>query len=172
VIRVLARLVAGVLAGLGCGLALALLAPLPFGGRALTVMSSSMTPALDTGDLVVTRRITPAQAGVGDVISFRDPTRQSRLLTHRVRRLQLRGERAFFVTKGDAAQNVEEWVMPVDGELGRVAYAVPRVGYALHWLSGPWARLGLLVVPALLLLGAELRRIWRPRPGRLDEAPS
>jgi hypothetical protein len=40
---------------------------------------------------------------------------------------------------------------------------VPNAGYALAVVRGPWGKLLLVVVPALLLGGLELVRIWRPR---------
>jgi len=48
--------------------------------------------------------------------------------------------------------------------VGRVVYHLPLVGYGLVWTHGRWARLLLVVVPAVLLGIIELGRIWRPKP--------
>jgi hypothetical protein len=37
-----------------------------------------------------------------------------------------------------------------------------RLGYLMFWIRSPLGRLGMVVVPALLLGGFELWRIWRP----------
>ena len=37
-------------------------------------MSGSMQPAIHTGDVVVDESIAPAEARVGDVVTFKDPT--------------------------------------------------------------------------------------------------
>jgi signal peptidase len=119
-----------------------------------------MEPAIATGDVVVNRPIAPLDARVGDVITFRDPGDASRFITHRVRHIRARDGRVAFVTKGDANNSTERWAVPVDGEIGRVDYRVPRLGYALFWTRGRYAKLGLITIPALLLGAMTLGRIW------------
>jgi signal peptidase len=147
--------------GLATGLAAALLWPVPFGGKALIEMSGSMSPAIETGDVVVITAISPLEARVGDVITFHDPERKSRLLTHRVRTLRVAGDSVEFVTQGDANTTRERWSVAADGTIGRTAYRIPRLGYALNWVTGAIGRLAFIVSPVLLLAAYVLRRIWR-----------
>jgi signal peptidase I len=151
--------------GLGAGLLAAIALPLAFGQRPLTVLSGSMEPTLSTGDVVVVKRIRPAQAGVGDVVTFRDP--RGRLVTHRVRAVRERSGRFEFVTKGDANNASERWTLGPDGELSRAVFRVPLAGRVLSVTSSPHGRIVLVVIPLLLLGAFEIRRIWRPR-----EAPA
>ena len=148
------------------GFALTLLALLALsyatGFRSMTVMSGSMEPAVHTGDVVVNRPVVPLDARVGDVITFRDPAGGG-FVTHRVRRVNARGGTVTFVTKGDANTGSERWTTPADGEIGRVEYRLPRLGYALFWTRGTHARLMLVTVPALLLGLLLVAEIWRPR---------
>jgi signal peptidase I len=147
--------------GLVAAVAVAVTAMIPFGGRALTVMSGSMSPAIDTGDVVVSRSVSPLDLRLGDIVTFRDPQDSKRLITHRVRGIRISGGEARFVTKGDANNAAESWVVPSDGKVGLVVYRLPKLGYAFSWLGHPFARLALVVVPALLLGAYEVRRIWR-----------
>jgi len=157
--------------GVAVGIFGVLVAPPLFGGRSLTVMSGSMEPALGVGDVVINSRVRPAQVRVGDVITFSDPERTGNLITHRVRRMRIVNGTAHVVTKGDNTNAVERWDMPATGSLGRVEYHVPLLGFLVFWLHGPLASLGLIVIPALLLAGFELWRIWRPqRP--VGDAPA
>jgi signal peptidase I len=158
--RLAARTGGWLLLGLAAGLVVALLWSVPFGGRALTVLSGSMAPAIETGDVVVTRAVSPADVRLGDVITFRDPADDERLVTHRVKQIRIGGGEARFVTKGDANNTSERWSIPADGTVGLVTYRLPRLGYLLVWLGHPFAKLLLLVVPALLLGAYELRRLW------------
>lgn len=135
-----------------------------YGYHMLTVMSGSMEPRLQTGDVIVGRVISAARAHPGDVISFRDPTRSGRLLTHRVMSKRVVGTNFKFVTKGDANTGVERWEVPVDGSLGRVSFRIEKLGYVLAWLRGPLARIAFLAFPALALGGFVVARIWRPSP--------
>jgi signal peptidase I len=132
------------------------------GWRSFTVMSGSMQPAIGTGDLIVDERIPPLHARVGDVVTFKDPASPSRLITHRLRSIHVVGGTARMTTKGDANNTVEHWSVPASGRVGRVLYRLPELGYALALTRGRDARLLLIVLPALLLGGLELRRIWRP----------
>ncbi|MEO8292952.1 MAG: signal peptidase I [Actinomycetota bacterium] len=150
-----------VIGGFG-GLFLAVTVPYAFGSRSLTVLSGSMEPTLHVGDVVVVEQVPPLDVRVGDIVTFRDPTDASRLITHRVREIDVEGRNVGFVTKGDANTSVEHWSTDTDGTIGRVRFHVWRLGYLMFWIRSPLGRLALVVVPALLLGAFELRRIWRP----------
>lgn len=159
--------------GLGLGIFGVIVAPSLFGGRALTVMSGSMEPALGVGDVVINSHVAPAQVRVGDIITFSDPEGTGKLITHRVRRMRIANGTAHVVTKGDNTNAVERWDIPAEGSLGRVEYRVPLLGFLVFWLHGPFASVALIVIPALLLAGFELWRIWRPqRSEPLGDAPA
>ncbi|HXJ66332.1 MAG TPA: signal peptidase I [Actinomycetota bacterium] len=136
---------------------------IPFGFRSLTVMSGSMVPTLGVGDVVVERQISPTDLRVGDIVTFRDPTDQATLITHRVRSFKVHDGMVDVVTKGDANNTVEKWSIPVNGRLGVVVVHVPKIGYALVWASGRTGRIALIAIPGVILGIIELRRIWRPR---------
>ena len=148
-----------------CAAAVALAIGLPnvFGFKSFTVMSGSMEPAIGTGSVVVERPIAPRDARVGDVVTFQDPEGTGRLITHRVTRVRVSGSTASFVTKGDANNTAERWNVPATGSIGRVAYDVPKVGYAMAYAGGRHGRLLLIALPALLLAAFEIARIWRPK---------
>jgi signal peptidase len=160
------------LLGLGAGLLAAVVLPPVVGCRSLTVMSGSMEPAIRTGDIVVTRSIHPLKARVGDVVTFHDPSRGGRLVTHRVRRLQVTGAAVEFETKGDANNTAERWAVPTGGRIGRVVYRMPQFGYVLHRVSAPPARLALVGLPSVLFGAWALVRIWRPRPETGSPCPT
>jgi signal peptidase len=161
------RLAALALGWAGAGAALTLLGALAvsfaFGYRSMTVMSGSMAPAIETGDVVVNRPIAPGDARVGDVVTFREPGSGERFITHRVRRITRRGGRVTFITKGDANTGTERWTIAGSGEIGRVDFRLPGLGYALFWTSGRYAIIALVTVPVLLLGVMTVVRIWRPR---------
>jgi signal peptidase len=156
-------------AALACaciGFALALLAaatvPLAFGLRTYVVQSGSMRPAIDTGDLVVSKPISPSEARIGDIVMFKDPEGADRLISHRVRAMHERGGRFYFVTRGDANTGFEHWNVPVNGTIGEIDYRVPKLGFALGGIGSWPGRIALVVIPALTLLVLGLIRIWRP----------
>ena len=149
--------------GLVFGSLLAAAGPLALGDRSFTMRSGSMTPAIEAGDVVVTEPLTPLSVEVGDIVTFRDPEGSGRLYSHRVLSIRPAGEAVRFVTRGDANTATERWSVPADGTVGRVLYRIPKIGYALVWTGTIPFRIVLIAIPALLLCGGGLARIWRPR---------
>ena len=161
--RALARFWIYMVIGFGAGMLVAAAAPMAFGMRSFTVLSGSMEPALDTGDMVVDNQISPRDARPGDVVTFKDPQGQKRMITHRLRSVSIEGNTARMTTKGDANDSAETWTVPADGKIGRVAYRLPKLGYALSITHGRNGKLLFVVLPALLFGVLELVRIWRPK---------
>jgi signal peptidase len=149
------------------GVCMAVTLPFFFGIKSLTVLSGSMEPTIHVGDIVVVRQVAPLDARVGDVVTFRDPADRDKLITHRVRKMSVADGVVSFETKGDANTSVERWKISNAGTIGLVMYRVPKLGYVLFYVHGALGRLLLVVVPALLLGGYEIWRIWSP-----DKAPA
>jgi signal peptidase I len=86
-----------------------------------TVVSGSMEPYVPRGSLVV---VIPDHPGLGDVGAYRlEEGGKTYVLVHRVVGL---GD-GFYVFKGDAVEGVEQ--VSMDRVIGRVAVAIPYVGY-------------------------------------------
>ena len=160
-VRGILRFTAYTVAAFGAGIALALVAPLAFDARPLAVLSGSMEPALGTGDISVVRTIAPLDARPGDIVTFRDPGNSEKLITHRVRAMRVEGEGVSFVTRGDANNVSERWRVPASGEIGRVAYRIPELGWVLMYARAQGLFVVLLGAALALLLVLELAAIWR-----------
>ena len=169
VARALLRFLGMTVAGFAIGIALALAAPLAFDARPLVVLSGSMEPALRTGDVSVVHSIAPLDARPGDIVTFRDPDNAERLITHRVRAMQVQGDAVVFRTRGDANNVSERWRVPATGEIGRVIYRIPKLGWALAYARSKGLFVLLLGGALALLLVLELGSIWRPEEGDGDQ---
>ena len=169
VLRALVRFLAMTVAGFAIGIALALAAPLAFDARPLVVLSGSMEPALGTGDVSVVRSIAPLDARPGDIVTFRDPDNAKRLITHRVRAMRVQGDAVVFRTRGDANNVSEHWRVPASGEIGRVIYRIPKLGWALAFARSKGLFVLLLGGALALLLVLELTSIWRSEKGDGDQ---
>jgi signal peptidase I len=145
------------------GLFLAVGLPNLFDAKSLTVMSGSMQPTINTGDVIVVRQTSPMLVRVGDIVTFRDPLNHARLITHRVREMHIQGDQVLFVTKGDANSSTEQWVVARSGTIGRVAFHIPLLGFLMVWIHSSFGLMLVIVIPTLLLGASELWRIWRPR---------
>jgi signal peptidase len=169
-VRVLGTLAGWIVMGAITGLLVALTIPGLFGYHNFIEMSGSMEPTIHVGDLVIDHSISPLDVRIGDVVTFKDPQAQTKLITHRVRSMSVHGSYVRFATKGDAVNSVQHWDVGVNGRVGRVVTHIPRLGYALFWATTRLGRLLLLFVPAVSLGLTELIRIWRPRRKRSHRA--
>ncbi len=124
------------------------------------VESSSMSPAIGAGDLVIVNDIAPAQIENGDIITFRRGT-EGTIVTHRVVEIERTNGQYRFTTKGDANDAPDS--QPVRGEnvIGKVWFSVPLAGYIVAFGNTQFGLAALVVVPSVLLLVSELRDIYR-----------
>ena len=81
----LRRFSEALVAGLIAGAVLLILAPVFMGWRPYTVLTVSMRPGIQPGDVVMERPVKIIDAHVGDVVTFSDPSRGGVLVTHRIR---------------------------------------------------------------------------------------
>lgn len=132
------------------------------GHPVMSVLSGSMAPAINTGDLVVDDPLTPAQAThlhVGQIISFRAGAGSSQVFTHRIAAVQaVGGGGVGYVTKGDANDSRDDPVTPPANVVGLYQSRIPYGGYVLNDLHRPIV-LGLIIASALLWLVSE--PLWR-----------
>ena len=160
--RVVAATLSWSVGGFLVALLVASVAPLALGLHTYVVRSGSMTPTIDTGDLVITRSASPSEVKIGEIAMFKDPEDAGRLITHRVRAIHERNGRFYFVTRGDANTGFEHWNVPATATLGKVAYRIPKLGYLIAPVSTGYGKLLLVVLPALGLCAFGLVRIWAP----------
>jgi len=146
--------------GFVIGLVVAVTVPAAFGLHPMTVLTGSMRPTIQPGDMVVDEPISPSQIRVGDIVTFREP-HGTRTITHRVRKISISEGQARVTTRGDANDTVEKWQVPVTGSVGRVVSQVPKIGYPVTWSHTRNGRLALVSIPALILAIWAMVKIWR-----------
>ncbi|WP_156122612.1 hypothetical protein [Microbacterium hominis] len=146
------------------GLTFWAVAPLAVGWQTTTVMTGSMQPAIQPGDLVVSRPIDPIELRPGQVVLVSDPDHPGRLRLHRLDRV----DGAELVTKGDANPQVDSSPVPASGVRGIGVLRVPWIGTPIRdahdantaALAG--TILGLVAVIAIAAAPASSRRAEPP----------
>ena len=115
--------------------------PMPFGIGASVVLSGSMEPALSVGDLLIVKEAETYQTG--DIVVYQSG---SMAVVHRI--VDIGPETA--TTRGDA-NNANDDPIPVSAIKGRVAAAIPMVGYIVWALKSPAGILCTLAAAVLLV---------------------
>lgn len=149
------------IAGLLAGLVLLVMVPVALGWRPYTVLTGSMRPNIQPGDVVMDRPIRVPDMHVGDVVTFSDPSRKGKLVTHRVRSIAHGAQLTTVETRGDANNTSERWTVQTKDQVGRVVYVIPKVGKIATLVRNPAGILALVVLPVIGLGFLALRAIWR-----------
>ena len=129
------------------------------------VLSGSMSPAIEPGDVVIVADRDPTTIETNDVITFTRGTEETPV-THRVMDIEAAGDGLAFETKGDANSNVDASLVPGANVLGVVVLTIPYLGYAIQAVSTPLGFVLLVAVPMGLLVVTELWSLFRA--GRVD----
>jgi signal peptidase len=128
------------------------IAPRLIGAVPLTVLTGSMVPTFNPGDLIITMPVEPEDVKSGDIVTFQPESDNPTLITHRVISVgfALDGD-TVFVTKGDA-NDAEDPSIRSDQVMGKYLYHVPYVGYVANALPGDSKALILQLIGGAILL--------------------
>ena len=136
--------------------------PSVFGFSPVIVLSGSMSPEFEAGDLIFIQKTDPYTLQVDDVVCFLE---EETAITHRIMEVQQQDGETLYVTKGDA-NNVED-SLPVRPDQIQGKYTnvhIPRMGDVAIWLQSTPGMLICVGGPIILfLLWDVLRRMLQSR---------
>lgn len=125
------------------------------------VLSGSMNPTFDTGSLVFVKPAQPDEIKERDIIAFRGLGDSEALTTHRVVGIDRSGpDGPEFTTRGDANDVDDPNPVPAGNLVGKVALAVPYMGYLLAFGRTKRGLLALIIVPGALLIISEIYKLY------------
>lgn len=169
------RRVAGkVVSGVGVGLLIMgavvflflAIGPRILGYQTSTMLTGSMAPLINPGDIVVTVPTPIADVKVGDIITYHIPVEDQRVETHRITEITTTADGGIAVqTKGDANNGIDPWIATLQGEtVDKHIATIPHVGNAIRTLREPVVMNTLMYgAPAILVIGM-LASIWTKDP--------
>ena len=130
------------------------------GHPVMSVLSGSMAPVINTGDLVVDNKLTLAQAASllpGQIISFHPDAGSPQVFTHRIVAVEVTPDGSVaYVTKGDANDSRDTDTTASTDIVGLFHSTIPAGGYVLAALHRPMVIGLLLASPLLWLLSGSL----------------
>jgi signal peptidase len=104
--------------------------------HATPVLSGSMRPGLQPGDVVLTQRVPISDLHVRDVVVFYPPNEGKRQTVHRIVKLTVKDGTTSMTTWGDANLVADPGVSALKGTTAyRVVRVVPLLGYPAVWLQ-------------------------------------
>ncbi|MCG8485664.1 MAG: signal peptidase I [Clostridia bacterium] len=132
--------------------------PVMLGYQPLSILSGSMRPALEPGDMIFIQSIPSDDVQVGDVITFWAD--QDTLITHRVVEIigKNKGE-IKYKTKGDANQAADQPYINESMLLGKMIFTIPKGGYISKFVRSKVGSALLILIPIVMLTGSEIKRM-------------
>jgi signal peptidase len=124
------------------------------------VLSGSMEPTMNPGDVIIVNSVAASKIETGDVITFRKGG-EKRPTTHRVIEVVEQDGTGAFRTKGDANEDPDQSLVGPDEIQGKVMsigghlFVIPYMGYVLQFANTQLGFVALFVVPIALLILTE-----------------
>jgi signal peptidase I len=146
--------------------------PALIGWSPSVVLTGSMRPAIQPGDIVITAPVVEHTLRPGYIIRFRDPSEPGRHLMHRIVRINADGT---IVTRGDANASDDSTPVPPTAVTGMARMRVPWVGLPVIWARErrvvPLTMVAGFVLIAMLATGSRRAPAADPIPARHRAQP-
>ena len=119
------------------------------------VRGESMKPAINMGDMIVTGPLNGPLSGPvnsGTIVSY---DRGKGTVTHRV--LSVEGD--MVVTKGDAVEDSDPWLVTLSDVTGIYLIKIPYAGYLSNYMRTKSGWFAVVIIPAMLLVSLLIKDI-------------
>ncbi len=126
----------------------------------LIVLTDSMYPVIESGDLIICHTQEPEDIAVGDVIAFFDPAGNgSSIVSHRVLEVTEEGGQIAWKTKGDNNNTEDKLPVPADKLVARYeGTRIPGFGNVALFMQTTPGLIVCVVLPMLALIGYDMIR--------------
>jgi len=126
-----------------------------FGYRYYTVLTPSMSPSYEVGDVVFVHIEDSDTINEGDVITFNPSADSEAYLTHRVTQKLENYEGSgvtCFRTKGDANDSEDSFLIDQEKVIGKVVFGIPKLGYIIRFAQLRWYYIAAITVMIIVFI--------------------
>lgn len=135
-----------------------------FGYQTLTMLTASMAPVIEPGDVTVVTPLPVEDVAAGMILTYQIPVEDRRVVSHRVTEVTREDGRTTIQTRGDANPGLDPWEATLDGDTAyQVRAVVPAAGDVIRLVRTPGLQQALLYGAPALLVASVLVSVWRPR---------
>ncbi len=123
-----------------------------FGYKNFIVLTGSMEPTLNKGDIVFVKETNDIK--VNDIISFRI---NNSVVTHRVKEIYKEDGKDFYITKGDANTGTDTELINIEIVEGKYSFKIPFLGRIILFFQKPIGIIVLFTVLVIFLLLSSIK---------------
>ena len=125
-----------------------------FGYKAYRITTDSMSPSINTGDVIIVKKVQEEKLQAGDVITFKQ---QDKVITHRITHIDEQDGKKQYTTKGDN-NNLEDNEKIEYSEIeGENVLTIPKLGYFIYALENQIVFLFIILI-LLITLFFKIRK--------------
>lgn len=125
----------------------------------LIVLTDSMQPEIDSGDLIICNTIAPENVKTNDVISFFDPSGSgTSVVTHRVVEITEKNGEIHFRTRGDNNNTDDKELVPGGNLVGIYKFGIAGAGHIAIFMQSTAGLMICVVLPIILLVAYDVIR--------------
>ena len=101
---------------------------------AIAIISGSMSPNINKGDVVIVEKINKDYSKLrkGQVVAYKY---HGIIVVHRLEKILKIGDTYYFYSKGDANKDIDNYQIDEDMIIGVVNLKIPYIGYPTVWLN-------------------------------------
>ena len=129
----------------------------------LIVLTDSMYPEIESGDLIICHTAEAKDIKVNDIISFFDPAGNgTSIVTHRVIEIIEENGEIFFRTRGDNNNTEDKEPVPAENLVGVYKTRIAGAGHVAMFMQSTPGLIICVVLPIMFLIGYDFirRRIY------------
>ena len=109
--------------------------------KSYVILSDSMKPAMDPGDVIFIKKINVDNLKAGDIITFQ---KEEFIATHRI----IKFEDKSIITQGDN-NNLADDPLTKENVIGKYIFKVPKIGYFYSFVRSP---IGIIVISIIIVI--------------------
>ncbi|MBL4937496.1 signal peptidase I [Clostridium sp. YIM B02515] len=127
------------------------------GYKPMTILTGSMAPKINPGDVIIDKSIKAEDIKVGDVITYK--ANENMLVTHRVIGIFLQNGKNVYKAKGDANDTDDGKLIEPEQVVGKVSFRIPYGGYISRFAGSVYGFILLILIPTGLLICEQMKTI-------------
>lgn len=130
------------------------------GFRIFNIVTGSMIPKYEVGDVLISKTINPSEIKIGDDIVYqgKEGTFAGKIVTHQVIDIESENGIYKFHTKG-LANDEEDPIVSQEQVSGKIIYKVKSLSYISQLIRNLYSFYFIIFIPMAILIFIEIRRI-------------
>lgn len=127
-----------------------------------TILTTSMVPEIQAGDIVITIKSQNNLYNEKDVITFISEGNMTKgvTITHRILKRESINGTNYYYTKGDANNTADTTPVSENNVIGKVILKIPKAGYLQQFMVSKFGWLVVIVLPCLSIIIYDVVKIF------------